>query len=528
MDADLRSIQEARDLVTRAAAAQQAFAHADQRTVDAIVRAVGQAASRHAEPLARLAIDETQMGVYEHKVLKNRFASDDLLEYILPLQTVGVLREDRARKVQELAVPMGVVAGIIPTTNPTSTAIYKALISIKARNAIVMSPHPRATRCVVESARILEEAAVAAGAPAGLINCMTAPTLDGTHELMRHRLTAIILATGGTDLVRAAYSAGKPAYGVGPGNVPAIVERTARIDKAVADIVDGKTFDAGVLCSSEQSVVCDAPVERQVRDALRRERAHWCTPDEKRALERVMIPPSGKGINPDIVGKQPQEIARRAGFPVAEDVKLLVVELSDVGRTEPLSREKLSPVLGFYVEDGWEACCRRAIELLHLGGIGHSLAIHSQDQRVIEQFFLEKPAFRIVVNTNCALGAVGFTTGFAPAMTLGPGAWGGSSTSDNITPLHLINIKRMGAEIRHYHDPLRAPARGSAHRAPVISAPATRATARASAQPRQAAQAAHSAPPAVAAPSPPPPPIPTAEVQRIVEEFLRDLRTSRQ
>lgn len=520
MDADLRSIQEARDLVARAAGAQQAFAHADQRTVDRIVRAAGEAASRNAEYLARLAIDETQMGVYEHKVLKNRFASDDLLEYILPLQTVGILREDRVRKVQELAVPMGVVAAIIPTTNPTSTAIYKALISIKARNAIVMSPHPRATKCVVESARILEEAAVAAGAPAGLVNCMTAPTLEGTTELMRHRRTAIILATGGTDLVRAAYSAGKPAYGVGPGNVPAIVERTARIDKAVADIVDGKTFDAGVLCSSEQSLVCDAPVEARVRDALRRERAHFCTPDEKRALERAMIPPTGKGINPEIVGKQPQEIARRAGFDVAPDVKLLVVDLTSVGREEPLSREKLSPVLGFYVEEGWEACCRRAIELLHLGGIGHSLAIHSQDQRVIEQFFLEKPAFRIVVNTNSALGAVGFTTGFAPAMTLGPGAWGGSSTSDNITPLHLINIKRLGAEIRPYHDPLRGRATGAARRTAGIES---------ASRPAAPSPGAGSAPPATpAAPlAPPTAPVASAEIQRIVDDFLRDLRASR-
>ena len=236
------------------------------------------------------------MGVYEHKIIKNRFASDFLLEYILPLQTVGVIREDRARKVRELAVPMGVVGAIIPTTNPTSTAIYKAMISVKARNAIVMSPHPRATKCVVETARLLEEAAVGAGAPPGLINCDDAsPTLDGTNALMRHKLTAVILATGGSDMVRAVYSAGKPAYGVGPGNVPAIIERTARIDKAVADVVDGKTFDAGVLCSSENSVVCDAPVERAVREAFRaRARALLLAGREARA-RALMIPASGQG-----------------------------------------------------------------------------------------------------------------------------------------------------------------------------------------------------------------------------------------
>ena len=501
MDADLRSIQEARDLVARAAAAQAAFANASQEVVDRIVRAVANAASANASRLAKLAVDETGMGVYEHKIIKNRFASEILLDYILPLQTVGILREDTQRKVKELAVPMGVVAAIIPTTNPTSTAIYKSLISIKARNAIVMSPHPRAKGCTVATAQVLEAAAVAAGAPAGLVNCMTEPTLEGTQALMRHKQTAVILATGGSDMVRSAYSSGKPAYGVGPGNVPAIIERTARIAKAVADVVDGKTFDAGVLCSAENSCICDAPIEKAVRDAFRAERAHFCSAEEKKALERVMIPPSGKGINPEVVGKQPQTIAKLAGFQVAPEVKLLVVELQKVGREDPLSREKLCPVLGFYVEDGWERCCRRAIELLRHGGVGHSLGIHSQDDHVIEQFFLEKPAFRIVVNSNVAIGAVGYTTGFAPAMTLGPGAWGGSSTSDNITPLHLINIKRMGMEVRPYNDPLRLGAAGSHSE--------TGAQGRAATPSNQRGDAAVMA---------------ATDVQRIVDEFLRDFR----
>jgi acetaldehyde dehydrogenase (acetylating) len=467
MDADLRSIQEARDLVARASAAQAAFANATQERVDAVVRAMATAASAAAEPLARMAVDETRMGVYEHKIIKNRFASDTLAAYILPMRTVGVLHDDPERRVRELAVPMGVVGAIVPTTNPTSTAIYKALISLKARNAIVMSPHPRAVQCTVEAANVLERAAVASGAPPGLVNAMTAPTLDGTRALMHHRETAVLLATGGTDMVRAVYSSGKPAYGVGPGNVPAIIERTARVDKAVADVVDGKTFDAGVLCSAENAVVVDAPVERDVREAFQRERAHFCTPEEKRALEGLMIPPSGKGINPDVVGQQPQAIARMAGFTVSPDAKLLIVELTGVGRGDPLSREKLCPVLAYFVEDGWEACCRRAIELLRYGGIGHSLSIHSRDQYVIDRFFQEKPAFRIIVNSNTAIGAVGFTTGFAPAMTLGPGSWGGSITSDNITPLHLINVKRIGEEIRPYRDPLRDSVRtGGAASAP--------------------------------------------------------------
>lgn len=502
MDADLRSTQEARDLVARASAAQKQFARADQAAVDRIVRAMAGAASAAAERLARLAVDETGMGVYEHKIIKNRFSAEFLLNYILPMRTVGVLREDRATKTKELAVPMGVVGAIIPTTNPTSTAIYKALISVKARNAIVMSPHPRAANCVVETARLMEEAAVAAGAPAGMISCMTGPTLEGTNALMRHRLTSVILATGGTDLVRAVYTAGKPAYGVGPGNVPAIIERTANVDKAVADVVDGKTFDAGVLCSAENSCICDAPVERRVREAFRRERAHFCTPDEKRLLERFMIPPTGKGINPDVVGQTPQAIAKGAGFSVAGDVKLLVVDLISVGRADPLSREKLSPVLGFFVEDGWEKCCARAIELLHYGGLGHTLAIHSTDDRVIHEFFLEKPAFRIVVNSNSALGAVGYTTGFAPAMTLGPGAWGGSITSDNVTPLHLINIKRLGAEVRPYRDPLRDRAR----QAPAPTMSSATATTPAS--------------------RPAPDVLPPDEIRRIVDDFLNRGRGS--
>ena len=517
MDADLRSIQEARDLVARAAEAQKAFARADQATVDRVVRAAGAAVSSAAEPLARLAVDETGMGIFEHKVLKNKFASDLLLEYILPLRTVGIIREDRARRVKELAVPMGVVAAIIPTTNPTSTAIYKALICLKARNAIVMSPHPRATRCVLESVRVMRDAIAAVGVSPDLVCCMGTPTLDGTTALMRHEKTAIILATGGKELVKAAYSAGKPAYGVGPGNVPAIIERTADVARAVAHIVDGKTFDAGLLCSSEQSAIVDAPVAEAAREAFVRERAHFCSRDEKRLLERAMIPAGGKGINTAVVGQSPQAIAALAGFAVAPDIKLLIVDLASVGRDEPLSREKMSPVLGFYVENGWEACCHRAIELLELGGVGHSLVLHSRNEHVIHEFFTEKPAFRISVNTNSALGAVGYTTGFAPAMTLGPGASGGSSTSDNITPLHLINIKRLGEEIRPYHDPLRGamPARAVVAGNDSRSSDWQRGVLPLAAGWNDDAERAASA---VA-------PLAAADVQGIVDRFLAEIRT---
>ncbi len=450
MDRDLTSIQEARDLLHRAHQAAQAFARASQEDVDRIVLAMGEASERAAERLARSAVAETGMGRYEDKVTKNLFSAVDVRRYILPLKTCGVIREDTERRVRELAVPMGTVAAILPSTNPTSTAIYKALIAVKARNAIVFSPHPRATRCVMETVQVLAAAASDAGAPDDLVVSLTTPTLEGTDAVMRHRLTAVILATGGTSMVRAAYTSGKPAYGVGPGNVPAIVERTADVKKAVGDIVAGKSFDYGLLCSAENSLICDLPVENEVRVELRAQNAVFVTGAERDRLMRTMRDQRSGGIDTDIVGLPATEIAQRAGIGVPGDTRVLVVECGSVGPEEFFSREKLSPVLAFYVEDGWETCCERSIELLNFGGIGHTLVIHSRDEYVIQRFFEEKPAFRILVNTMGALGAVGGTTGLAPAMTLGPGAWGGSSTSDNITPMHLINVKRLAYETKPY------------------------------------------------------------------------------
>jgi acetaldehyde dehydrogenase (acetylating) len=450
VDRDLESIQEARDLVARARTAQQAFATATQDRVDRLISAMGRAAEQACEPLARLAVDETGMGRYEDKVVKNRFSAVDVRQYILPLKTCGLIGESSETKVTELAVPMGVVAALVPTTNPTSTAIYKALIAVKARNAVVFSPHPRATRCVVETVRILREAIRDAGEPEDLVSTLTLPTLEATTELMRHRQTAVILATGGAAMVRAAYSSGKPAYGVGPGNVPAIVERTADVRKAVADIVAGKNFDYGLLCSAENSLICDRPVEVEVRAELKRQRAVFVTGPDRQRLQSVMQDPKSGHVNGEIVGLPATEIARRAGLAVPSDTRVLVAECTRVGPSDFFSREKLSPVLAFYVEDGWEKCCERAIELLNFGGVGHSLVIHSRDEKIIQRFFEEKPAFRILVNTMAALGAVGYTTGLAPAMSLGPGTWAGSVTSDNITPLHLINVKRLAYEIRPF------------------------------------------------------------------------------
>lgn len=538
LDRDLASIQEARRLLDAASRAHAAWAHSSQEDVDRVCEAMARAAAANAEHLARLARDETGMGRYEDKVLKNRFASEDVWRAYGPLRTRGLLRVFPEARVKELAIPMGIVAALTPSTNPTSTAIYKAIIAVKAGNAIVFSPHPRATECVLETVRILSEAARGAGAPAGLIGCMRTVTLEGTNELMRHALTDVILATGGSALVRAAYSAGKPAFGVGPGNVPAIIERTADVDKAVADIVTGKSFDNGLLCSAENSIICDAPLERAVLDLLPRNRAYVCNDREKELLERTLAP--GGHLDTTLAGQDAPVIARRAGFDVPPDTRVLVVRLQRVGRdVEPLSIEKLSPVLGLYVEDGWRACCERAIQILELGGLGHTLVIHSMDEAVIDAFFREKPAFRILVNTVSAMGATGYTTGLAPAMTLGPGAPGGSITSDNVSPLHLINIKRLAYEVRSMTRPAPSPAPGllsgeAGAAAPVeAGAPGTVAPgvlpgARC-AVPRTdvppAAPAAAS--PATQAASAGQRPLTAADVERIVAEFLRQHRGGR-
>src|SRR5690554_6846823 len=521
LDRDLASIQEARRLLEAASRAQAAWAFSTQEDTDRVCEAMARAAAANAEHLARLARDETGMGRYEDKVLKNRFAAEDVWRAYRPLRTRGILRVFPDARVKELAIPMGVVAAVTPSTNPTSTAIYKAIIAVKAGNAIVFSPHPRATGCVVETVRILSEAARAAGAPPGLVGCMRTVTLEGTNELMRHALTDVILATGGSALVRAAYSAGKPAFGVGPGNVPAIIERTADVEKAVADIVAGKSFDNGLLCSAENSIVCDAPLAQAVLDLLPRNRAHVCSAEEKARLERALAP--GGRLDTSLAGQDAPVIARRAGFEVPADTRALVVRLERVGRdVEPLSIEKLSPVLGFYVEDCWRACCERAIQILELGGLGHTLSIHSMDEAVIDAFFREKPAFRILVNTVAAMGATGYTTGLAPAMTLGPGAPGGSITSDNVTPLHLINIKRLAYEVRSMTRPAPSPAPGLLSGADAATAPlgaGAPGTALPVDQPGACCAAPH-APPAVpeeaARPSAAPRPLTAADVERIV------------
>ncbi len=444
MDKDLQSVQEARDLAKKAKEAQLEFKHYNQEQVDKIVKAMADAGYKAAEKLARMAHEETGFGVIEHKIIKNQFGTKNVYESIKDLKTVGVIDIKNNGKIVKIAEPMGVVAALIPSTNPTSTAMFKTLISLKCRNAIVNSPHPKAVKCITEATNILNEAAEKAGAPQGLIHTMSQPSLAGTDALMKDKNVGVILATGSTPMVKAAYSTGTPALGVGSGNVPSFIERTANYQKAVADIVYGTTFDNGTLCSSEQAMIVDKPLKDKVIAEAKKQGCYFVNEDEKMRLENAVA--KGGKINADIVGKPAAFIANYAGFSVPENTKVLVAECQTVGKDEPLSIEKLSPMLAFYVVDGWLEGCHKCIELLEFGGIGHTMALHSNDKEIIMKFALEKPAFRVVINTPSSVGAVGYTTDLIPSMTLGPGTWGGSIISENVSAMHLMNIKTLAFE----------------------------------------------------------------------------------
>jgi acetaldehyde dehydrogenase (acetylating) len=445
LDTDLQSIQEARTLATAAHTAQQQFLHASQAEVDRICAAMAEAAFNNAERLGRLASDETGYGVPEHKTLKNVLSSKVLWDAIRDIPTVGVIAHDAKKKTYEIAWPMGVVAGLTPSTNPTSTTMFKILIAVKARDAIIIAPHPAAVKCCVETARLMAEAGQRAGMPPGLVACMTKVTLPGTQELMKHKYVSLILATGGSDMVRAAHSVGKPAFGVGPGNVPVYVDRSADLRRAARYIVASKAFDHSVICATEQSVVADRPIAAQLEELMQAEGAHFVTAEQAAALAPILF--SGHLPSPGSVGKSPQQLAQMCGITVPASARILVAKLKSVGPAEPLSGEKLTTVLGWYEADGWEAGCERCLELINYGGRGHSLVIHAQDDQVVMRFGLEKPVFRILVNTWGTLGATGLTTGVMPSMTLGSGGVGGAITGDNISVYHMYNVKRLAYEL---------------------------------------------------------------------------------
>jgi acetaldehyde dehydrogenase (acetylating) len=445
VDKDLVSVQQARDLVEAAHRAQTELARFDQARIDRICEAMAKAALREAARLGAMAVEETGFGVADDKREKNRFAAEDVWDAFRNLRTVGVVSE--SKDVIEIASPRGVICGIIPSTNPTSTAIFKILIATKSRNTIVLSPHPSAAKCINETARIMREVAIKEGLPADAIGCMTTATIEGTEALMKNRLTAVILATGGIGLVRAAYSSGKPAFGVGPGNVPVFVERTADVPTAVQNILTGKTFDNGTICASEQAVVADAPVAKAVRAEFAQQGGHFLSAAEADQLAKVVATPQ-RTLNPGIVGKSVEVIARMAGLSVPPGTRCLLADVGGVGREHPLSMEKLSPILAFYVEDGVERGAARCFEILSYGGMGHTAGIHTRSRDVAKAYGMEMPASRVVVNTPTTHGAIGFSTALPPSMTLGCGSWGGNVTSDNISPLHLMDIKRVAFETR--------------------------------------------------------------------------------
>ena len=446
-DRDLRSIQEVRTKVEAAYAAFRAFEGFSQEQVDAIIAAMAQAARTHSERLAQMAVEETGYGNVRDKIAKNLLNSDLLHQKIAPLKTIGVLGEKPEVGITELAVPVGVVAAVLPTTNPTSTAFFKCLISVKAGNAVVISPHPRARKCTCESARILSEAAEAAGAPKGLIQCVDEATIAGTNELMRHKRIGIILSTGGAGIVKAAYSSGKPALGVGAGNVPVLLDDSADVEEAVASIVDGKSFDFGTVCSSEQTLVAHRSHRDRIWAALQANGAHRCDEAQSKLLAARLFTETFR-IHPDCVGQSPQKIAQMSGFEVPQSTRILALEIDGVGREHPLSAEKLSPVLSVYFVDSFKEAVDACVGILNFGGRGHTCVIYSKNEENIREYGRRAPAFRVLVNTSAPQGSTGITTGIEPSMTLGCGAIAGNSTGDNIGPTHLFHVKRIARYMR--------------------------------------------------------------------------------
>ena len=442
LDKDLQARQEARALAKQAEAAQKQLAKMDQCQLDRIVSAMAEAFHRSAVELAELAVRETGFGNSEDKVTKNTFASKNVHAAIKNMRCVGVLKEDPREKLWEIGVPMGVIAAIVPSTNPTSTVCYKALIALKSGNAIIFSPHPKALACTLAAAKLLAEAAKKAGAPEGAVSCLSISAMAGTQELMAASQVKLILATGGPAMVKAAYSSGKPAIGVGAGNGPAYIHHSANVRHALSCILRSKTFDYGTVCASEQSIIVEKTMEQQVRREAETLGFYFMDTQQAGQLAKLLFRPSG-ALNPEIVGKPATFLAQKAGFSVPADTKVLVAREQEAGPTRPYSMEKLCPVLAFFVMGSEDAVLEKAVEVLTHEGSGHTFALHCADEAVVRKFALQIPVSRFLVNTPAALGGIGATTALFPALTLGCGAVGGSSSSNNISPMDLINIRRV-------------------------------------------------------------------------------------
>ena len=442
LDKDLMARQEARVAAKKAREAQHILADRNQEQLDTIVEAIARAFSREAAMLADLAVRETGFGNVEDKIIKNRFASESVAEAVRGMKTVGILREVPGKKLWEIGVPVGVIAAIVPSTNPTSTVCYKAMVALKSGNPIIFSPHPKAMVCTRKAAEIVADAAEKAGAPKGSVACLSIPSMDGCRELMGAPEVRLILATGGPAMVKAAYSSGKPAIGVGAGNGPAYIHHSADVAKALKRILKSKTFDNGTVCASEQSIIVERNLESRVLEEGQKQGFYFMNTEEAGALGKLLFRPNGT-LNPAVVGKSALHLAQMAGFSVPGSTKILVAREQEAGPSRPYSMEKLCPVLAFYVMDSEDAVLKKCIEILDHEGSGHTFSMHCHDEAIIRKFAEKIPVSRFLVNTPSALGGIGASTGLFPALTLGCGAVGGSSSSNNISPLDLINIRRV-------------------------------------------------------------------------------------
>lgn len=451
MDIDLLSIQEARILIENAREAQKILAAFPQKKLDEMVESMASEAAKYARELAVMSSEETGFGKWQDKWVKNIFASDFLYQKIKDMKVVGIIAEDQENKTMDIGVPVGVIVALVPSTNPVSTTIYKALIAIKSGNAIVFSPHPKADKTVGKVLDILIRAAESSGLPPGALAYLHTITADGTIELMKHKDTALLLVTGVPKMAKAAYASGKPVIYGGPGNGPAFIERSANIKQAAADIIASRTFDNGIVSASEQSIVVEDFIAEEVRLELKKNGAYFLAEKNSEELSQLFLRPDGT-VNPEIVGKSAVELAQKIGLNLPDDIKVLVSEQKYVSPANPYSREKLCPVLAFYIEKDWLNACEKCIELLLNDGRGHTLVIHSRNDHVIREFALKKPVSRVLVNTPATLGGIGATTNLFPALTLGCGAAGGGFTSDNVSPMNLINIRKVGYGVRKLED----------------------------------------------------------------------------
>lgn len=451
IDNDLLSIQEARILAENAREAQKLLAAFSQEKLDEIVDHMAEEVGKYAKELAVMSQDETDYGVWQDKYIKNRFVCEYLREKLKGMRCVGIIGKDDTAHTMDVGVPMGVLAALCPATSPVSTTIYKALIAVKSGNAVIFSPHPRAKNTIGRVLDILIATAERYGLPEGAMSYLHTVTGAGTRELMYHQAVSMILITGVPGMLDEATKAGKPVLYGGAGNGPAFIERTANIHQAVQDIIQSKTFDNGIVTAAEQSIVVDGPIANEVKRELQNSGAYFMTNEESERLGKLLFREGGRPDG-EMAGKTARFLAKRAGIDVPENTVLLVSEQRYVSDTNPYSREKLCPVLAYYVEDDWMHACEKCIELLLSERRGHTLVIHSNDEEVIRQFALKKPVARVLVNTPATFGGMGITTNLFPAMTLGSGSAGRGATSDNVSPMNLIYIRKVGYGVRRLED----------------------------------------------------------------------------